>query len=371
MLLFLALTQFKLYTLTVLTITRLAAIRFFSVVLFVCFLYGAMAQKNDSESRASLKAYDFFDGDSSLYCALQFDIKKFKKGKSKDKYTQANFWIYEADSITQYQVKIKARGVSRKSYCLFPPIKMKFGDESFSDPYFNAINNQKIVTHCKPGNEYEQNLLKEYLVYKVYNLITSFSYRTRLLKVTYLDDKGKMKPIEKFAFVVEEEKIIAERNNAFYIKEDHLSMSHINEDCLLRLSLFQFMIGNPDWSISGLHNVSLLKSKAMDKPLPYAMPYDFDYTGFVNPTYANKDSNSGLMNVTERKFKGICSDADTYHRMIGQYNSKKGEILLTINEFDLLKDKTRNHLEGYIEEFYQLINLPAFYDDYILPNCKK
>lgn len=328
------------------------------------------AQAGDTLDHAA-SAFVFFDDETPLHCSLEFDMKKFKSEKMKNKYQEAEFSFYEETvQSSRYKIKIKARGESRRAYCSFPPIKMKFGDDAFDVPYLNAINNQKLVTHCKPGNDFEQNLLEEYLVYKMYNQLTDFSFRVKLLDLLYIDSENKQKSFRTYAFVIEEAKILAERTNAFYLKKDQLGMNYINEDCMLRLSLFQYMIGNPDWSVTGLHNISLVKSKEFGKPLPYAIPFDFDYTGIVRPYYALPEKSTGLTSVAKRSFQGICSEPEKYDRAIEEFNKQKDDILLTINEFDLLDEKSRNGMTDYIGEFYDLINSQNFYKNYIKPYCK-
>ncbi|MBK9492182.1 MAG: hypothetical protein IPO07_27855 [Haliscomenobacter sp.] len=51
-----------------------------------------------------------------------------------------------------------------------------------------------MVTHCIEnktiGNE---QLLKEFLTYRLYNLLTDKSYRVQLIQITYVDSNGKDK----------------------------------------------------------------------------------------------------------------------------------------------------------------------------------
>ena len=57
------------------------------------------------------------------------------------------------------------------------------------------------------------------------------------------------------------------------------------------IAIFFYMIGQWDWSVPGLHNISVIvPSNYSGKGLGVALPFDFDLTGVVNPNYGLFDS---------------------------------------------------------------------------------
>lgn len=50
--------------------------------------------------------------------------------------------------------------------------------------------------------------------------------------------------------------------------------------------LREFINGNTDWQVADQQNLKLIKLLDFNEPAPYVVPYDFDYTGMVNATYA-------------------------------------------------------------------------------------
>lgn len=352
-------------------------IQFSLMMMFL--LFGVLilpAQQLTNQDSASAKksnvTYNIFSYDSPLTCSLTFDIKKFLKQKKEGKYQDAVFTLVLNDTIEiETESEIKARGVSRRKLCNFPPIKLKFKKPDFPFSYFNNIKNQKVVTHCKSADEYEQNLLKEYLVYKMYNILSDKSFRVQLLEMQYVDSELKVETMSKHAFLIEEPEFVAERNDAFYVKDENLGMRYIQPENMMTLSLFQLMIGNPDWSITGLHNIKLLKSKDFNELQPFAIPYDFDNSGIVNPSYAEPPESSGLGSVLERKFEGICSTEEDYDKIIEKYNDHKQDFLSLVSDFDLLDDDSKKHMIEYIESFYELLNSQKFYKKQVLPFCKQ
>ena len=73
-----------------------------------------------------------------------------------------------------------------------------------------------MVRHCRDGDDDEQNLLEEYLVYRSYNLLTDESFRVRLARITYADGEDDDDPVVRYAFFIEEAEAIAERLGGGY-----------------------------------------------------------------------------------------------------------------------------------------------------------
>jgi len=238
------------------------------------------------------------------------------------------------------------------------------------DPYLSQVKNQKLVTHCNMSKSYIQTILREYLIYKLFNIITEKSFRVRLVNMNYIDSEDNVKPFTRYAFLIEDIEVLASRNNSFVVKSENLRMRHINSASMIQLSMFQYMIGNVDWSITKQHNVKLIKVNELREELPYAIPYDFDYAGFVNATYAINVQNPDISSVKTRMFVGICYTKDEYQEIVKRFSEKKDEINTLINNFELLETKTKKRISNYINDFQKLIEQPDFYEKHVLPLCK-
>ena len=97
----------------------------------------------------------------------------------------------------------------RNGYNDFPPIRMNFKKAGFQKTDLSKIEKMKMVTHCEYGNE--QNLFKEYIIYKLYNVLTDYSFRVRLIKIEYINTYKKSKPINSYSFFIEPIEMLAER----------------------------------------------------------------------------------------------------------------------------------------------------------------
>ncbi|WP_020527861.1 hypothetical protein [Flexithrix dorotheae] len=334
-------------------------------LLFVILSHLVTAQSTKTPTRR------LFAKDDPLKISIEMDVKELLKTKYKDEYHPAKFTLYlHEDSIIEKTIKVKTRGNSRKSICYYPPLKLNFKHVDFGSASMNTLKKLKIVTVCKEADTYEQYILKEYLVYKMYNLLTDYSFNVRLLDVTQKDSQGKKDPLRRYGFVIEEIDQLAERNNALEIETPKIHPDQTNKEIANLLAVFQFMIGNTDWSIPGLHNIKLIKSKNPTEFAPIAIPYDFDYSGFVNTTYAIPDPALGIENVRVRDFRGFCRTLEEFQKTMIPFLENKEEIFNLVNEFEPLSERNKKECVAYLQEFYKIIENENLIKYNFVNNCR-
>jgi len=90
--------------------------------------------------------------------------------------------------------------------------------------------------------------------------------------------------------------------------------------------IFQFLMGNTDWSIPAGHNIKMIKSKKPLDQLPYVIPYDFDNAGIVNANYAAPDETLPIKSVRERLYRGFCLDDEVIECAVNQFIQAKDKI---------------------------------------------
>ena len=316
---------------------------------------------------------DFFCKDKPFICDLSFDIKKLFKEKYINEYHDAKLSYRLNDSINlEKAIRLKARGLTRKQLCYVPPLTINLKKAEIQSGELKGIKKLKLVTCCKYSRTYEQYVLKEYLTYKLYNLLTDCSFRVRLIQIRYIDI-GKKTPKEyiSYGFAIEDVDVLAERNNAIKIKINTLNQNCIDKASMNRFALFQFMIGNTDWSVTGRHNLKLVKLNDPLKLTPFVVPYDFDYSGFVNTHYSIPAEKLMLENVRERLFQGICCTCEEFETTIQEFLDKKESIYQTILEFEYFEDRTREDILVYIDEFFSIIESDDLISQNIFSSCKK
>jgi len=188
----------------------------------------SFGQQNDTDDQQHLIIdsirinTDVFVSEGVGSLGLSFDLRKFMNDKYTDDYQKAilSFEIPEVASVFTKEVRIKPRGNNRKENCFFPPIRLNIKKTDVENKYLKETKKIKLITHCKNTNQYETYILKEYLVYKMYNLISPNSFRTRLFKIHYKDTKGRVKDIDSWSFLIEPEGILDERLDGRKIKND-------------------------------------------------------------------------------------------------------------------------------------------------------
>jgi len=303
---------------------------------------------------------DLFDLEEPMDITLKFDIKSYQRGKAKGKYLPVQLTYHVNDTLDiNKKVKVKARGEFRRAYCILPPFFINLKKAKIGNRYLDTITKVKIVTHCKESKVHEQYLMKEYLTYKIYNEISPYSFRVRLIRMKYIDTGRKNKETSSWAFMIEPEKMMAERLGVLSIKSDKVSMRYTDTLMMDVVALYMYMIGNADYSVAGRHNLKLIRRQDPLRPLPVPVPYDFDYAGIVNASYAiPEEENLGLLSVTERYFLGPCRDDHQYLAAIDQIQGNRDNTLDLVISSPYLDEKNRKEMIKYLEEYFSLAEKP-------------
>ncbi len=293
-----------------------------------------------------------FDSDEVLDISIKFDITEYMR-KKPDEYLDGVITFYNAvDDSVSYDIRLKSRGIMRRIICAFPPIRLNFKDTKTIYGDIDSITNVKMVTHCNSPRVYDEYLLKEYLIYKMYNIVTDYSFRVRLLRIKYIDTGSRGRFFSKYGFLIEPIDLLEQRLNVFEIENIHLKYNNLIPDMLDRMAIFQFMIGNTDWQVISYHNIKIVKGRNQVKALP--IPYDFDYSGFVNTSYAVPAEITNIEDVKQRYYLGACRPDTAYKRILGEFMNNKDNFFEIIDKCEQLDQRSKKLIPRYIEEFFDL-----------------
>jgi len=351
----------------------LKRIFFLVLIVFPVSAYQLNGQTDTTQIFAvsdTLSDFGMFTHDEIFELSLRFDLTKYQRKKPKDEYLDAilTYHISRTDSVNK-DVRLKSRGEFRNEHCGFPPIALNFKKTEFSREDLNEIGKIKLVTHCQRGNE--ENLFREYLVYKLFNELTDTSFRVRLVKINYINTSKKSKPIETYAFFIEPLDLLGDRIGAIPIDLETLSQVNILPRFMDRMAVFNYMIGNFDWSVPGQHNCKILQQPlSATSHLGIVVPYDFDYTGFVNANYAIPPEGLGIESARERIYLGMCRSDEEYLETMKEFIVKKDSFYKVINEFKLLNDSSKRDLTRFLDEFYREIEANSILKSFA-KNCKQ
>lgn len=277
--------------------------------------------------------------------------------------------IWREDSTeSSIPVIARTRGHFRrmKGNCLYPPLLLQFpGNDSLSRAYFKGPVKLKLVMPCR-GDMY---VIHEWLVYKIYNLVTPLSFRSRLVKVKMVDDKNKKDYPPFYGILLEDERQLADRNKMVVINHATKPEQTVT-DPFLSMAVFQYLIGNTDWSVQYLQNIKLIATDSM--AVPITVPYDFDHAGIVHAPYALPAPQLDLSSTRERRYRGYCIDnIKIFDSTIARYNRLRDDIYNLYRTCPLLDAKYLKATQKYLDEFYATINNPRQLENEFTYPCKK
>jgi hypothetical protein len=335
---------------------KIALYLFFFTILSVYPSNGQIdsIDKNLSKTDSLRKNFTLFGSSDLLDVTIRMNLTSYIRKSLKESSQDAEISIHLSDSDSMnLNTKVKYRGRFRFDNCGFPPMSVSFKKHLHADSDTDKIKKIKLVTHCDAGTTSDEYVLREYLVYKLFNILSDTSYRVRLLRITYIDTERKKKTITQYGFFIEPNNILANRLRATEVKIKNLTQRYIQPDVMDKISIFNYMVANWDWNIPNLQNVTVFK--------PYyvagagsgiAVPYDFDLSGIVNPDYAVLPEEYGLKSSRDRIFLGICRTKMAFMRDLQYFARKKKEMYDTINSFSYLNQRAKKDITNLLDSFF-------------------
>ncbi|MFL5738780.1 MAG: hypothetical protein ACJ75B_01075 [Flavisolibacter sp.] len=293
-----------------------------------------------------------FGSDSVLELRFTGNVRDlFNDRSDKMQYHSLVLSYNTEQGMVSFPIKAKTRGHFRRTSgsCDYPPILLNFTSSKNQSTLFDHQTKLKLVCPCR-GENY---VIREYLVYRLYNLLTSESYRARLVHVVFRDSIKK-KETAFHGFLLEEDEEMAKRNHTRLLKTTNWASENTDTSSFLKMVVFQYLIGNTDWSVPYLHNIRLISKDSLLPPS--VVPYDFDHAGIVDAPYALPPEELGLQSVQERRFRGYCIDAKAFDEVVETFNRLKKDLYNVYLNCPLLDAHYLSSTIRYMEQFYTTIN---------------
>ncbi|MFH0841221.1 MAG: hypothetical protein V1903_01240 [Bacteroidota bacterium] len=263
-------------------------------------------------------------------------------------------------------VRVMARGNFRlnPANCSFSPLLLDFKKGDVKNTLFENQNKLKLVTPCQT----EEDVIDEYTIYKMYNQVTDRSLKVRLANISYIDEGTHKKLFEKYSFFLEDKDQAAERNNAV-IKKDTVNHWELNREGYLKLALFQYIIGNMDWHVTLGKNLEVMKQKDLSGEL-FAVPYDFDFSAFVNAEYTNRQGVPVDILVERRRYLGSCFTAEELGEVFDFYRELRPLFTSIIREQKLITLEDRKGILDFVDKFYSIIDNRDLVAEEFMSGCE-
>ena len=310
----------------------------------------------NTKSKKKESIFDFISKDEIFEMTLEanFDSLLFHKKRLVEympgKISFNNDELEEVD----LKVEIKPRGKYRRKVCEFPPLRLKFKKKGLKKMGLSRKHNSlKLVSHCLDDKkEAKQNILKEYLIYKIYNLHSEYSLRAQLVKINYVQSGSGKKMFERLAILLEDDNELAKRTNSVVIEKKYCPVDSVDTYNGTVHAMFQCMIGNADWSITHMRNVKLLRPEP--NSLLCTFPYDFDFSGFVSAKYAIPNPDYRLRNIKQRVFLGKIYSEEEMKKVAKHFLSHKEATIQMCKDFKLNK-RCKKDVIKYLKSFYEIL----------------
>lgn len=284
----------------------------------------------------------------------------------------------DAGNTVELEATVERRGVKRQEICDFPPIRIRFDKEVVKGTTFRGQDSLKMVTHCDRASKYDQYYILEMIAYRIYNLLTDYSFRIRPLEVNYVDSERDKDVDTRFAFLIEDDSDVAKRHDLKKIRIPKANPRKLEPTVNSLMSLYQFMIGNVDWaSLRGpdpdecCHNIKLIGPEPLtDDDFIIPVPYDFDSAGLIDAPYAAPPDGLPIKRVTQRLYRGLCMNNDTLEAARQKIVGQEAAIMALVEGEERLNSSSKGKATRFLEDFFEIAKDPKDFDKEIVSECR-
>ena len=321
--------------------------------------------------RSEADARQLFRDVEPLAFTLTADFKAINKDRNPESTKRYPGVISAAagGASGELPVQLGTRGHFRlmSRNCDFVPLRVEFPRDRTAGTAFDGQTNLKLGTHCRGDRAYDNYTLREYLTYRLFNMVTPLSFRARLGRATYVDATSKKAIGTRYSIFIEHENEVARRFGGRIVELPRIVFNDLDGPTLTRMMLFEYMIGNTDFSIWALHNVRLVQDRARRL---YPVPYDFDLSGFVHAPYASPDPRIGIRSVLDRLYRGPCRTVEEFEEAASALRAKRGDMLALIDSMADLDRDARVEAKEFLDSFFRSIEKPGAVKKQFVDGCK-
>jgi hypothetical protein len=311
-----------------------------------------------------------FRSDSVLAVTIRTDLRALLRDRDtlNAQWHEGSFTLMTGAAPVTVPVRLRTRGVFRRRTCDFPPIRLRFAGKDVRGTPLEGLSRPKLATHCFDRDQYEQNLLQEYAIYRVLRLFTPASLTVRLLRVTWEDTPGARRPLTRYGFLIEEEEQLAQRLGGALIASVGIRFANLAPADAALVGMFQYFIANTDWSLPFRHNIALVRTGAGLRPVMY----DFDWSGVIDAPYAQPDRRLRITSVRQRVFRGACQGAAELEPVLARFEALRDSIAAVYRAVPGLDPRVLERTLRYHEEFFRAIaDRPRFVSQVIERECPR
>lgn len=326
----------------------------------------------------AVAADPLFSSDEPLEIRISAPLRTLMRERpEEDELDGVLSWTESDGRQIEVRVALRTRGNYRRQWrvCPFAPLRLNVRRSEVEDTVFHNQDKIKLVTHCRDrSSRHEQVLFREYLSYRMFNELTDFSYRVRMLHITYEDTETDRKDRVTWGFLIEHSDRFTERTGVSLLSVPRTYVDLLDPEFTSLTSVFQYFIGNTDYSpIAGAadtdccHNTHLYGGGDDAPIMPVA--YDFDFAGMVNAPYAAPNPKLGLRTVRQRLFRGRCEHNAHIPATLEKFRARRDAFYALVAEDPRLNGSSRRSMTNFLDSFYEVIDDPRQVERRLVESC--
>jgi hypothetical protein len=317
-----------------------------------------------------------FESDEPLALQLSASWHQINRRKDDRRYPATLAWTDPEGRTQSLAVTVEVRGRSRRELCRFPPLRLRFTCAQPESSPFRTQRALKLVTHCGHGARWERYVARELAAYRIYNQLTDYSFRVRPVLIHYHDSRRGSSDDPRPAFLIEDERAMARRLGLERVRGNHFRPDQLDPESMSRFALFQWLIGNVDWSVLSspgdrrcCHNARLLGPDP-ETGLYHPVPYDFDASGLVDSHYSAPPAQLGLRDIRERRYRGFCRHQPALAQARAEMLTGEARILAQLDGLEAHGRPQHRVSRRYLAEHFELLRDERRFEQQVRARCR-
>lgn len=253
-----------------------------------------------------------------------------------------------------WDLNVSVRGKFRRQRCEFAPLKLNFGKKDLRKYGLEDWDKYKLVSTCSSDPLAKNLVLKEYLAYRVYNVLTAQSFRVQRVMITYVDINGNHPDRTEEGFIIEDADEMAARLGGKEVENPlGLPADAFKPEAEVTHALMQYLFSNGDFSMPLARNL-----KVVEMPDGQMVPvgYDFDFSGWVGAPYASPTSEIGQQSIYHRIYQGYAQTDDVMRKVADHFRDKRREVMDLIANFQYLPIEEKEVVQRFAARFFKGLN---------------
>jgi hypothetical protein len=311
-----------------------------------------------------------FQNQQPLPLRLSLSFKDIKKNTTDTTFLSSLLYYQQNGIWDSINISVRSRGKFRKKECFFTPLRIKIKKKDALGTPFEGNKSLKLVLPCQDRDDNSKLVIKEYICYKMYDQLSTYTFNTRLAEIELKETSSKKaKDFKISGFFIEDDDLVAKRHYAKVVENENLHPRLLRDTFAIEHDLFQYMISNTDWSTTFLHNSKLIKMEP-NKYVPLA--YDFDMSGFVDAPYAIVDAAMNVNSVRDRVYRGFCrKDNEVLQWVRKKYMESENKVMNVINSYSTYYTPNElRSMNAFITQFFATLKSDTKFQSDIIDKCR-